>query len=141
MKHLVKKFLATVFAMALGVTSVTAYAATGGAPAPRWTYMTLVSGGMEVDDNNIASINVICGSDTSQTNRIKAKCELQQLKGSWETIKTWTEENKKESVILYDKEYAIAKKYSYRLKITAYAYKDTTLKETVTDYFDYGYYQ
>ena len=40
-----------------------------------------------------------------------------------------------------EKTYGIAKNYSYRLKITAKAYKDTKLLETVTETFDYGYYQ
>ena len=103
------------------------------------TVVTLIRGSMKVDDKNIAKISVACDSDAFDTDKIEAKCELQQLDGSWKTIKTWREENDS-SCLLYHKEWAIAKNYSYRLKVTAYTYKNSLLLESATEYFDYGYY-
>lgn len=140
MKHFMKKFLVSFTAVVVVAASATAYAATADGPTPRWTYMTMIRAGMDVDGKNIASISVTCDGDYAQVNKIKAKCELQQLKDSWKTIKTWTEENDG-SIIMYSKSYAVAKKYSYRLKVTAYVYKDGKLLETVMQDFDCGYYQ
>ena len=145
MRRLMKRILMPLFAMTLAVSSVAAYApiayaSTTSRPSLRWSYLTIIRAGMDVNDRNIAKITVTVGSDIFDTNKIKAKCELQQLDGSWKTIKTWTEEND-DSALMYDKEWAIAKKYSYRLKVTASAYKDSKLLETVTEYFDYGYYK
>lgn len=140
MKHLKKRFLAALFVMTLVVSSITAYASTVQTPTPRWSYVTMITAGMDVDDYNAASISVTVNCDAYDINKVKAKCELQQLDGSWKTIKSWTETND-DNYIMYSKEYAVAKKYSYRLKVTAYAYMDSKLLETVTEYFDYGYYQ
>ena len=54
--------------------------------------------------------------------------------------RSWTE-SRDSTGFLMEKTYGIAKNYSYRLKVTARAYKDTKLLETVTETFDYGYYQ
>lgn len=110
------------------------------AATPRWSHLTMISGQMKVDDGNRALVTVVCDATTDKTNLLQATCELQQLDGSWKTIKTWTEENKGAS-LLYSKHYAIEKGYSYRLKITARAYQNSNLLETVTEYFDYGYYK
>lgn len=75
-----------------------------------------------------------------EANKVTVTCELQQLNGSWKTIKSWTK-TVNDTSFLMEKTYGIAKNYSYRLKITAKAYKDTKLLETVTETFDYGYYQ
>ena len=144
MKQLSKKILMPLCAMTRAVSSVAAYvpityASTVFSPSPRWSYLTMIRGSMKVDDKNIAKISVACDSDAFDTDKIEAKCELQQLDGSWKTIKTWREENDS-SCLLYHKEWAIAKNYSYRLKVTAYTYKNSVLLESATEYFDYGYY-
>lgn len=145
MRRLKKTILMPLCAMTLAVSSIAAhapiaYASAVSVPSPRWSYLTMIRGSMKVNDKNIAKILVACDSDAFDTDKIAAKCELQQLDGSWKTIKTWKEENSG-NALLYDKEWAIAKNYSYRLKVTAYAYKDSVLLESVTEYFDYGYYQ
>ncbi len=145
MRRLTKKFLMPFCAMTLAVSSIAAYAPIAYAsaisvPSLRWSYLTMIRGSMKVDDKNIVKISVACDSDAFDTDKIEAKCELQQLDGSWKTIKTWREENNS-SCLLYHKEWAIAKNYSYRLKVTAYTYKDSVLLESATEYFDYGYYQ
>lgn len=145
MKRLSKKILMPLCAMTLAASSIAAYApvayaSTVSVPSPRWSYLTMIRGSMKVDDKNIAKISVACNSDAFDTDKIEAKCELQQLDGSWKTIKTWREENNGTG-LLYHKEWAIAKNYSYRLKVTAYTYKDSVLLESATEYFDYGYYQ
>lgn len=140
MKHLKKRFLVSLFVMVFVVSSVTVYASTVVVPSTQWSHLTMISADMKVNNHNIAKISVTCDSNMFDTNKVIAKCELQQLNGSWKTIKSWSETNN-DSYIMYSKEYAVAKKYSYRLKVTASAYKDSKLLETVTEYFNYGYYQ
>ncbi len=139
MMHLKKEFLVSLFVMVFVVFSVTVYASTEVGTSTQWSHLTMISADMKVNNHNIAKISVTCDSNMFDTNKVIAKCELQQLNGSWKTIKSWSETNK-DSYIMYSKEYAVAKKYSYRLKVTASAYKDSKLLETVIEYFNYGYY-
>ena len=145
MRRLKKNILMPLCAMTLAVSSIAthapiAYASAVSVPSPRWSYLNMIRVSMKVDDKNITKISVACSSHAFNTDKIAAKCELQQLDGSWKTIKTWKEENNGTD-LLYHKEWAIAKNYSYRLKVTAYTYKDSVLLESATEYFDYGYYQ
>ena len=107
--------------------------------APRWSHLTYISGHIEIDDDNDAWVSVVADASPQDADTLTVKCELQQLKNSWKTIKSWTEKSDDTSVLL-DGEYAVYKGYSYRIKVTAKAYKGSTLKETVTEYFNYGYY-
>ena len=130
MKNLKRKvilFVAAIFIMAM---TATAYAA----PVPRWSYIGGIQGVLEVSDGN-AEIEVYCNAATVGVTKVTAKCELQQLDGSWKTIKTWTETESGTSVH-YFKSYAVSENYSYRLKITGAAYNGTTLLESATVYFD-----
>jgi len=120
------------------VISATAFAST--LRALRWSHLIAMSGNMSVNDSGIATITAECRADYMTVDQVKLKCELQQLDNSWKTIKTWTETANKNSII-YEKEYAIYKNYSYRLKITSYVYSNGTLLETATENFDYGYYK
>ena len=95
---------------------------------------------MEIDDYNNASISVTVDASSKDADSLKVTCALQQLKNSsWKTIKSWTE-SADDTGLIMEEEYAVYKGYSYRLKVTAKAYNGSTLKETVTEYFDYGYY-
>ncbi|MFT4105631.1 MAG: hypothetical protein QM657_07720 [Lacrimispora sp.] len=138
MKHLKKRFLVSLFLMVLAVSSITAYASP--VVGPQWSYLTMITGRMKVDDKNYAKITVACSSDKIEVTKVTAKCELQQLEGSWKTIKSWSESSAGRN-IAYTKEYGIAKNYNYRLKVTASTYKNSTLLESATEYFDYGYYE
>ena len=131
MKQL-KKCLALVLAsvLLLAMTS-TAYA--------RWDHMVVVRGTIRIDSWNNAHIEVSCSADGTTVDSVSAICELQQLDGGWNTIATWEESNDSNN-LLYEKDYAVYKGYSYRLKITATAYQGSREVETVTEYFDYGYY-
>lgn len=120
-----KVSLVAIFLAILMSSTIAAHA------AARWNYFTSISGDMDISDNGDVLVTVACFSDLDDTNKITAKCELQQYKGSWKTIKTWTETNK-DARIRYTKTYALASNYSYRLKITASTYKDSTLLEQIT---------
>lgn len=134
MKRLKRKFV-----VLLAVVMCIAAAFSAYANVPLWSYLTMVTADMETYDSGWATISVICDANYD-VNKITAKCELQQLDGRWKTIKTWKETEQDHS-ILYTKDYAIYKNYSYRLKVTAYMYVDSKLVETVTETFDQGYYQ
>lgn len=109
--------------------------------APRWSYITTIAADMAFDDEGIVTISIMCDSDLFETNKITAKCELQQFKnGAWKTIKTWTETDNSSSV-MYEKTYAVAKNYSYRLKMTASAYMDSELLEQVTGEYAEKFYR
>lgn len=145
MKSLRKKFFVSMLAVMMALSSITAYASImpvskAQLPTPRWDFVNLISSGMDVDDNNYATISVIADAQAYDVDKVVVKCELQQLvNSSWKTIKTWNEENN-DCYILFEKNYAIAKGYSYRLKTTVKAYKGNTLLETATSYSEYGYY-
>lgn len=134
MKCAKKVILVVATIMILAASVLTAYA------APRWSYLTMISADMDFDDNNIVTVSVDCDSDPRDINKITAKCELQKYDGSWTTIKTWTETNN-DSLISYTKTYAVAKNYSYRLKVTVSAYYNSTLKEKVTGEYDETFYR
>lgn len=140
MKYAKSKIFMALVMMITILTTTTAFAAgPAPAPAPRWSHLTTITADMEVDNSGWATITVMADADCQTVTSIKAKCQLQQYDGSWKTLKTWTESNDN-CIILYSKNYAIPKNYSYRLRVTAYAYKNTTLLESSTVDFDYGYY-
>lgn len=152
MKRSMKKLgvMAAAFTLALSSLTVTAQAAVFPRPVaassmneavPMWDYLITMLGDLEINSLGYATITVYCNSEYGEVTKIKAKCELQRLENhNWKTIKTWTESNDI-STISYVKETAVYKGYSYRLKITAYAYNGSTLLEQATETFDYGYYQ
>lgn len=107
--------------------------------APRWSYITTIAADLDINDQGIATVYVLCDSDPRDTDKITAKCELQKYNGSWKTIKTWTE-TANDAVIDYTKTYAVAINYSYRLKITASAYMGSTLKERVSGNYSETFY-
>lgn len=140
MKNKIRKIIVT-FVVAVSMVTCLAMTAFANTPQPRWSHWTMLSGGIEVQSDNLAQCTVLCDCSPAEADNVKVTCELQQYDKSWKTIKSWTESNKDGTELLIQKYYGIAKNYSYRLKVTAKAYKGTKLLETVTEYFNYGYYQ
>ena len=134
MKRLKRKFVVLLAVVMCIAATLSAYA-----NVPRWSYLGMMTADMEKYHSGWAKISVTCDADF-EVNKITAKCELQQLDGSWKTIKTWRE-TEQDHAIRFAKDYAIYKNYSYRLKVTAYMYVDSKLVKTVTETFDQGYYQ
>lgn len=135
-RHLKLLILAMVSVLVFSMASHAALS-----PAPRWSHLMVMSGQMSIGRSGLARITAECQADYLTVNKVKLKTELQRLeKGSWKTIKTWTETDNS-NVALYEKSYAVYKNYSYRLKITGYAYKNNSLVESATETFNYGYYQ
>lgn len=137
MKSMVRKVVVS-FIVAVSIISCISMTAFAG--APRWSHWTMLTGDIEIVSDNACLITVICDCSAREADNVKITCELQQYNGSWKTIKSWSKSVDETSISL-EKNYAIAKNYSYRLKVTAKAYKGTKLLETVTSYFEYGYYQ
>lgn len=130
MKNFKRKVVLLVASILVMAAAMTAFAS----PTPRWSYIGGIQGVLEISNGN-ADVEVFCDATTTGVNKVKAKCELQQLDGSWKTIKTWTETESGTSVHYY-KSYPVSESYSYRLKITGYAYNGTTLLESATVYFN-----
>lgn len=124
--------------MVIGIlSSVAAFAEDG--IAPHWSYMWMVSAYMDVNDYNYAEIDVSCSCDPDDADSMKVTLKLQQYNGGWKTIETWNETiNNTSGGFL--KSTGIPKGYSYRNQVTVKAYKGSKLLETVTENFDYGYY-
>lgn len=151
MKQTLKKLgiMATAFMLALSSIAVTAQAATVPKPAvhsskdgvmPIWDYVILISADMTISDSGWTDVHVYSACEYGEVNKIKIKIEVQRLENSsWKTVKTWTESRDSSSNII-EKETAVYKGYSYRLRVTTYAYYDNTLLEQVTENFNYGYY-
>ena len=128
MKYKIKKIAAVVLSCMMFLSAFTSYAVT-----PRWTYLALIEGTLEIS-GGVASIIVSCDASRDDVTKVKAKCELQKFDESWETIKTWTE-TETGTIINYEKTYAVSSNYEYRLKVTGYAYNGSTLLESATEYF------
>lgn len=137
MKHLKSRVL-LLLVMVVGILStITAFAENG--IAPHWSYMMMVSADMVVNDYNYAEIDVAASCDPDDADSMKVVLKLQQYDGGWKTIKTWTEKID-DTTALFTKSAGIPKGYSYRNQVTASAYKGSKLLETVTENFNYGYY-
>ena len=128
MKRIMKRYLGFLLVAIMLGTVFTTYAAT-----PRWAHLAAISGSIDITDG-VADIVVMCDASTADVTKVKAKCELQKYDRSWETIKTWTE-TATGTIVNFEKTYAVASGYDYRLKITGYAYNGSTLLESATEYF------
>jgi len=134
MKH-VKKVVFAILTMAILMTvTMPAFAAVS------WTYLITMGGDLDFEDNNVVHVDVMSDADVNDVDKMTLKCELQQYKGSWQTIKTWTE-TRNAAEITYTKDYVVAKNYSYRIKLTASAYKNSKLLEQETEVFAEQFYR
>lgn len=150
-RHASKKLgvMVTAVILALSSMAVTVQAATVPKPAvyslqndtmPIWDYIITIAGDITISDSGWTKVHVYTNGDFLDIDKIKVKIELQRLEDrSWNTIKTWTE-SKDASTITVDKETAVYKGYSYRLKVTTYVYKDGSQLEQATETFNYGFY-
>lgn len=106
---------------------------------PRWNYLLTVYSNLEIDSRETATASVTCVANANSIDKLVVTAELQKLDSKWSTVKKWTV-TENNSYVNFTKSSTVTKNYSYRLKITAKAYSGSTLKETVTEYYDYGYY-
>lgn len=134
MKYARKVILVVMATVSLLATAFSAYA------APRWSYLTTIAADLHFEDNGIVHVEVMCDGDDWDVDKITAKCELQQYNGSWKTIKTWTQ-TENDSIVWLEKDYAVAKNYSYRLKVTASVYQGSVLLEEVTGEYAEQFYR
>lgn len=134
MKYAKKVILVGLTMMILMASAATAYASI------QWSYLTTIAADMIIDDNGIANVDIMCDGDARDIDKITAKCELQQYDGGWHTIKTWSE-TENDSIVRYEKSYAVAKNYSYRIKVTASVYKGSKLLEEVTECYSEQFYR
>lgn len=121
--------------------SMTAFAKTH--IEPRWSYFTTVVGDLDISDSGKATVMVVVSANRGKVDQVKSECNLQRLEGStWKTIKSWSEESHPDSPHIVDinKTYYVEKGYSYRIQVKSKAYKDGSLKESITSTFDYGYF-
>lgn len=84
---------------------------------PRFTLIKQIGVGLVVE-NRIAYINTEC--KTYETADISMKAELQrEEKGTWKTIKTFSNSERNVTRCSIDKSYAVTKDYNYRVKTIA----------------------
>lgn len=133
MKYAKKSFLLVLSIMILMASAVTVHA------AARWSYLITIGSNLDFS-GDYAEIDITCDADANDVDKITAKCELQQLDGSWKTVKSWSETSNG-SEIMYSKSYPVYKNYSYRVKVTASVYKDGILLEEVVDEGPYEFFQ
>lgn len=136
MKNFKKALLLTLSLVLMLSFSLSAYAESA---TPRWNYMMSMSGDLDINSLGVATANVSCYANESTIDKMSVTCVLQKLDGNWKNQKTWTVSDSGAAVI-FTKQAAVYKNYSYRIKVTAKAYANGSLKETVTQYYDYGYY-
>ena len=107
--------------------------------SPRWNYLILISGDLNISNLGVAKANVTCVADANDIDKLVITAKIQRLEDNWKTVKSWTVTEYSNSTT-FDKQTGVYKNYSYRLQVTVKAYSGSTLKETVTQDFDYGYY-
>lgn len=108
--------------------------------SPRWNYLISMSADLDINSLGVANVDVYCIANKSTIDSMKATIAVQRLEnGSWKTVKSWST-SEDGSTINFNKNCAVYKNYSYRVKVTAKAYSNGSLKETVTQDFDFGYY-
>lgn len=128
------------------VSAVLSFSMTAFAKAqidPRWSYFTTVVGDLDISDSGKATILATVSANRSLVDEVKADCNLQRLEGStWKTIKSWSAKSSSGAphIVDFRKTYYVEKGYSYRIQVKSKAYKDGSVKETITSTFDYGYF-
>lgn len=134
MRYARKVTLAVLTAVILLTAAFSAYAAVN------WDYLITIAPDMHFKDSSLVHVDVMCDADDNDVDKMTVKCELQQYNGSWKTIKTWTQ-TENDSIVWMEKDYAVAKNYSYRLRITASVYKNSVLLEQVTGEYAEQFYR
>lgn len=138
MKKIKKLLLLSLSLILILAFSLSAYAETR--MLPRWNYLLSISADLDINSLGVATVDVTCNANASTINEMKATIAVQRFEnGSWKTVKSWTTSDQDAS-IYFTKSCAVYKNYSYRVKVTAKAYANGSLKETVTQDFDFGYY-
>ena len=114
-----RRVITLILALAtLATMTTTAFAALPEEPivSPQYTYIEFISTGLTVQDATfgVLSISAYCLSASGTI--VQIECMLQQYSGGWNTIKTWNASGIVEATL--DKQYAVAKGYSYRIYVT-----------------------
>ncbi|MEW3584224.1 hypothetical protein AB1I66_20545, partial [[Clostridium] symbiosum] len=99
MKNMIRKVFVT-FVVTVTMISCLAMTAFGANATPRWSHWTMLSGEIIIKSDNVALVSVVCDCSPKEANKVTVKCELQQLDGSWKTIKSWTETENDTSIIV-----------------------------------------
>ena len=122
--------------LAILIFSNSVYAATNRAVQPRYAYINSVMAGLSIDE--IFGIATCVATVTVRdSDSAMLYCLLQRYEdGGWVTIKSWAHTD---TITAYvDKQYAVYRGYTYRLKVTGYALDSAgNILETVTQYSTY----
>ena len=136
-KNKMKSAISVVIVFALLV--VTASAAV---IQPRWTYIASSVSSLDISDSGYATLYGGGSAPSPNVNKVKAIVELQQFKNSkWETLNTWTATASGWSARTSTKTWPVAHGYSYRLYVTLEAYNGSTLLESASQEYNYGYFK
>lgn len=141
MKRNKKVLLIVLAAVAVIAGSFTAFAKQ--TLQPRWSYFISIMGDMDVTDSGKATVIADVIANPTEVDEIEVICRLQRLEGStWKTIKSWTKTSSESDPggVSLEKTYYIHKGYSYRVQLNTKAYVDGSVKENLTNNFDYGYF-
>lgn len=105
------------------------------AVTPRYTYIARIYSHLTI--SNTTGLSACQAHGYSPTaSSVKLTCRLQRLNGStWTTVKTWTTTGT--DYVALDKNYAVAKGYTYRLSVSFSVYNTSgTLLESGIQYSD-----
>lgn len=109
---------------------------------PRWTYVSGVTGHLEISSSGFATLYGGGNAVHPDVDNVKVIVELQQFKNSkWQTVKTWTAVGEGWSTRTSTKTWPVYHGYSYRLYVTLEAYSGSTFLESGTHIENYGFFQ
>lgn len=133
-----KKLLAVLLSVVLLICLLCPYAS---AVQPRWSYVTDISGTLDISVFGTASITASGSATTRGVNNCTVIASLQQLKnGDWTELKSWSSSSNSHAASLDTKKWPVAHGYEYQLVITLEAYDDTKLLESASATISYGMY-
>lgn len=138
-----RKKVAQLFLVVLAVLSLSMTAFARSKVDPRWSHFTTVVGDLDISSNGKAKVFANVSANRNKVDKVKVVCSLQRVEGkNWKTIKSWSAESDSAAphIAGVSKTYYVEKGYSYRIKVDSKAYKDNSLQESITNYFEYGFF-
>lgn len=108
---------------------------------PMWTYLTRITGSLDISSGGTASVTAKVKAESGEVARVAMNVSLQRyVSGAWKEMKSWDVSSNSASVSLSEKKWQVYHGYSYRAVVTTKVYNENALLEQATKTISYGYY-
>lgn len=132
-------FLAMLLVFCIGIPQMAFAAAEDDVIQPRWTYLSVVSGNIDISTDGVATVTASVRA-VGTVEKVSVVASLQQKKsGTWSEIKSWTDTKDSYSINMR-KTWPVLPGYDYRVVITGKAMQGLRTLEQANRVVDYGYF-